>query len=83
VKRALSTAVFIAVALLLGACGEKPQTNEHGVRLDTAPWIGTGTQPNTGTAFTASGWTPGDRNSWEQHLKARMQFGQNDYTRIN
>ncbi len=82
-KRALSTAVLVAAALLLGACSERPQTNEHGVRLDAAPWTGTGVQPNTGTAFTASGWTPGDRNSWEQHLKARMQFSQNEYTRIN
>jgi hypothetical protein len=39
-------------------------------------------QPNTGTAFTASGWTPGDRASWEERLKTRMQYGQNEYNRI-
>ncbi|MDM0106397.1 hypothetical protein QTH97_15735 [Variovorax sp. J22R24] len=82
-KRALAAAALISAAVLLGACGEKPQTNAHGVRLDAAPWTGTGTQPNTGTAFTASGWQPGDRSSWEQHLKTRAQNGQNEYNRIN
>ena len=66
-----------------GARGEKPQTNAHGVRVDAAPWTGTGTQPNSGTAFTASGWTPGDRASWEEHLRTRMQYSQNEFTRIN
>ena len=81
-KRALAAAALISAAMFLGACGEKPQTNAHGVRLDAAPWTGTGTQPNTGTAFTASGWQPGDRASWEQQLKVRAQ-NQNEYNRIN
>ena len=25
----------------------------------------------------------GDKASWESHLKARSQYGQNDYTRMN
>ena len=82
-RRALSVVALTAAALLLGACGEKPQTNAHGVRVDAAPWTGTGAQPNTGTAFTASGWTPGDRASWEEHLRTRMQYSQNEFTRIN
>jgi hypothetical protein len=81
-KRALAAAALISAAIFLGACGEKPQTNAHGVRLDAAPWTGTGTQPNSATAFTASGWQPGDRASWEQHLKVRAQ-NQNEYNRIN
>ncbi len=31
------------------------------------------TRPDTGTAFTASGWQIGDRSSWEQHLKTRAR----------
>jgi hypothetical protein len=25
----------------------------------------------------------GDRNSWEQQLKSRAQYGMNDYTRVS
>jgi hypothetical protein len=82
VKRALATVALVSAAVFLAACGEKPQTNVHGVRVDAPPWTGTGVQPNTGTAFTASGWTPGDRASWEERLKTRMQYGQNEYNRI-
>ena len=82
-KRVWTSAALLAAALLLGACSEKPQTNAHGVRLDAAPWTGTGTQANTGTAFTAPGWKVGDRASWQEHLKQRALNGQNEYTRIN
>jgi hypothetical protein len=82
-KRGLATAaVAMAAALLLAACGERPQTNAHGVRQDEPPWTGTGAKPNTGTGFTASGWQPGDRASWVEHLTTRMQNGQNEYNRI-
>jgi hypothetical protein len=37
----------------------------------------------TGKAFVEAGWKQGDKASWESHLKARSQYGQNDYTRIN
>lgn len=82
-KRVGAFGALLAAALLLGACGEKPQTNSHGVRLDAAPWTGTGVQPNTGTAFTAPGWQVGDRTSWQQHQKTRLQNGQNEYNKIN
>lgn len=82
-RRLGSAAALLAAALLLGACGEKLQTNAHGVRIDAAPWTGTGTQPNTGTAFTAPGWQVGDPNAWQQHLKTRAQNGQNEYNKIN
>jgi hypothetical protein len=64
-------------ALVLGACSEKPQSS-GGVRQDAAPFAGTGV-----AAFTSSDWKPGDKASWEQKLKARAQYGQNDYTRAN
>lgn len=64
-------------ALLLGACSEKPQ-GSGGVKQDAAPFAGTGV-----AAFTSSDWKPGDKTSWEQKLKTRAQYGQNDYTRAN
>lgn len=78
----LATALFAAAALL-SACGEKPQTNAEGVKQDAAPWSGTsnGTQKDGGTAFTAPGWKPGDKASWEARLKTRAQ-GQNEYVRM-
>ena len=69
--------VLIATVAALAACTEKPQTLSSGVRQDTAAFQG------TGTAFSAAGWKPGDKTSWEQQLKTRTQNGQNDYTKVN
>ncbi|CDS50839.1 putative lipoprotein [Polaromonas sp. CG9_12] len=33
--------------------------------------------------FVAPGWNPGDKNSWEQGLKARLQNTQNEYSKTN
>ena len=52
----------------------KPQTG-GGVKQDAAPFAGTGSN------FTQPGWKAGDKAGWEQHLKARQQYGQNEYTR--
>ncbi|MDR6537421.1 hypothetical protein [Variovorax soli] len=83
-KRAAAiAALLLPAAALLAACGEKPQTNAEGVKVDAVPWSGTGDKPNTGTAFTAPGWQAGNRTAWEQQLKTRAQNGQNDYTRDN
>ncbi|MFZ2739640.1 MAG: hypothetical protein WBI20_10795 [Burkholderiaceae bacterium] len=69
--------VFIAAALsLLSACGEKPQTAGN-IKQDAAPYTG------TGKPFADKGWKAGDKASWESHLKARTQNGQNDYTKTN
>lgn len=70
--------LVIAVAGL-SACGDKPQTLETGTasKKDSAAFTG------TGSAYMAQGWKPGDKASWEQHLKARMQNGQNDYSKAN
>ena len=68
--------VIAAAALALAACGEEPQTS-GGSKSDAALFQG------TGKPFVASGWKPGDRASWEQHLKTRTQRGQNDYTKVN
>jgi hypothetical protein len=80
----LAIAAMAAAALLLGACGEKPQTNAEGVKYDAPPWTGTSSgtkREGGGTVFTAPGWKVDDKASWEQELKTRAQNGQNEYTR--
>lgn len=72
-KNALSV---IAMVLLLSACGERAQTAGTG-KPGSEPYKG------TGSAFVQSGWKPGDKTSWESHMKARGQYGQNDNTRMN
>ena len=77
-KIALTASVALTLAAL-AACGDKPQTLGTGTasKPDAAAFNGTGSQ------FVAPGWKPGDKASWEQHLKARMQNGQNDYSKAN
>lgn len=66
------------MALGLAACGDKPQEmNGAGVKQDGAPYTGVGK-----SQYVQGGWTTGDKTSWEQQLKARAQYGQNDYTRM-
>jgi len=48
--------------------------------------VGSDAKPSSGpvgsmTTFAAPGWKPGDQNSWEQSLKVRAQYGQNDHAR--
>ena len=66
--------VLIATGML-AACGEKPQT--AGVPKSDSP-----AYAGTGSAFTAPGWTAGDKTAWEQQLKARQLNSQNDYSRM-
>jgi major membrane immunogen (membrane-anchored lipoprotein) len=70
------TLMLMAVAALLVACGEKPQTM-GGAKQDAAPYTG------TGKPFVDAGWKQGDKASWEAHLKARGQNSQNDYSKSN
>ena len=37
----------------------------------------------TGKPYVDAGWKPGDKASWESHLKARGQNSQNEYTKTN
>lgn len=68
--------ICIAASLLaLAGCGEKPQ--ELGVNKSDVPAF-----QGTGSNFTAPGWKPGDKTSWEQQLKTRG-LGQNDYAKVN
>jgi hypothetical protein len=63
------------VTALLGACGDKPQALEAGKKKpDTQAYQG------QGDAYKATGWTNGDKLTWETQIKARTQ-GQNEYSR--
>ena len=73
-KRISITLTAVLALAGLSACTEKPQTG-CGVKQDAAPFAGTGSN------FTQPGWKAGDKAGWEQHLKARQQYGQNEYTR--
>ncbi|MBA4175996.1 MAG: hypothetical protein C0505_05470 [Leptothrix sp. (in: Bacteria)] len=62
-------------ALLMGlaGCGEKPQV--IGKRSDQAPYA------TAAGAYRTGDWKQGDAASWERHLNARAQQGQNEYGR--
>jgi hypothetical protein len=77
-RRTISISWLAATAAIaLAACTERPQTIGQGSGHDAAAFQG----PTT--AFTATGWKPGEKNSWEQALKTRTVNGQNEYTRVN
>ena len=60
----------------LSACGEKPQVLGSN-KGHVAAFQGAQNQ------FVEPGWKPGDKSSWEQGLKARMQRTQNEYSKTN
>jgi major membrane immunogen (membrane-anchored lipoprotein) len=64
--------ILLSVAALT-ACGEKAQT--LGTKNDATAHSG------AANSFVESGWTAGDKTSWEQHLRARGQYGMNDHSR--
>ena len=75
--RSLAVLSIAAAALALSACAERDQT-AGGFKSDAAPHLGTSHAP----PYMAADWKPGDRISWEQHMKMRTVNGQNDYARI-
>ncbi|HSV34220.1 MAG TPA: hypothetical protein VLI46_01625 [Ramlibacter sp.] len=75
--RALTVLGGAAAVLALAACGEKPQTLESGVKVDSQAYQG------TGMAYAAPGWKQGDKASWEQQVKNRTQQTQNEYTKVS
>ncbi len=78
-QRFILTIAAAALTMGLAACGDQPQEmNSAGVKQDGAPYTGVGK-----SQYVQSGWSTGDKTSWEQQLKARAQYGQNDYTRMS
>lgn len=75
----MKATALLAILLALGTvgCTERDQSLYQGKVQNGEPaYKGTGV-----AVFTAPGWTPGDRNSWEQELKVRTQR-QNEYNRM-
>lgn len=72
----IKTLTIVAAAVLLAACGEVKQ-DLAGAKSDAPLHSG------TGKAYVETGWKPGDKASWESKLKARGQYGQNEYNRVN
>ncbi len=65
----------VALCLVVGACGEEPQGSNKVKKSDVGAYQGA-----AGT-HTAAGWKAGDAASWEAQMKARAQYGQNEYSR--
>ena len=63
----------LAALVALCACGERPQT-ATARKVDDKPWQG------AAAAYTAAGWKPGDRASWDEQIQHRSQ-AQNEYAR--
>ena len=74
--KSLTWMLAAAAVIALSACTEKPQ-EATGAKSDSAAFKGTGV-----ASFTQPGWTAGDAGSWQQQLRARGQYGQNEYSRV-
>jgi hypothetical protein len=70
----LLSVLCVCVGLLI-ACGEKPQDKVSGKAGDEPSYAG------TGKGYMQPGWKPGDKTSWESHLRARGQQGMNEYNK--
>ncbi len=78
IQRLTLSIAAAALTLGLAACGDQPQDmNGAGVKQDSTPYSGVGK-----SQYAQGGWSVGDKTSWEQQLKSRTQYGQNDYTRM-
>lgn len=69
----LRIGLFVAAAVALSACGEKPQT-ATGRKSDEKAWA------NASSTYAASGFKAGDAAAWETQIKSRAQ-AQNEYSR--
>jgi major membrane immunogen (membrane-anchored lipoprotein) len=72
-RTSIQLALGLTVAVCLSACGEKAQL--LGTKNDAKPYSG------AAAAFTEQGWKAVDPISWEQQLRTRAQYGQNDHSR--
>lgn len=77
--RLCMSVALVASVVGLSACGDQPQEmTGQAIKQDNPPYQGVGS-----SQYANSSWKPGDRTSWEQQLKTRAQYGQNDYNRIS
>ena len=71
-------AAMFVLAVVLSACGEKPQVaDSSGKKTDAAPWTAS---KSAVPAFAARDWKGGDKAAWEAQIHKRNQ-AQNDYVR--
>ena len=66
--------MWVAAAVSLSACTEKPQTAKTS-KSDVQAYEGAANKE-----FTVAGWKAGDKASWEEQMRIRSQ-GQNEYSR--
>lgn len=80
-KRLVAYSILGAlIAVSLGGCGEREQTasykgGKYRGKPDSQPW------DNAPPAHGSSTWAKGDRETWENQVKARNS-AQNEYGRI-
>jgi hypothetical protein len=74
-KRLQGFLLIAAAAFVLSACGDRTQTigASHSKLEDSHAWDVSSSDP-----YVAPGWKPGDKASWEDHMRRRTQM-QNDY----
>lgn len=77
-QRLLTLGALLCAAFALSACGEKPQQLGGGIKSDQPAHQGVGQSPHA-----QPGWQAGDANGWTQQLRARAQYGQNEYSRAS
>lgn len=79
------TAIWVVVAALLAlgaaGCGERDQTTQYRDgkyrgKSDMRPWDSAPSATSPGT------WTKGDRETWENEVRARTVTSQNEHRRI-
>ena len=80
-RKLVLASAALAVALSLGACGEREQVvvykqGKYQGKPDTQPWNDDPGQ----SLYTTSRWSKGDKAGWETALKTR-NLNQNEYTR--
>lgn len=74
-KRLVLNLLCVVGVSVLGACGDRVQT----IGVSASKYVdGNSWDVSSKDPYVAPGWTPGDKASWEDHLRRRTQ-GQNDY----
>ena len=64
----------LAAAVGMAACGESTSGTKTAKKSDAKSWEG------AGSTYAAPGWKPGDKASWDEQMRLRIQ-SQNDYAR--
>ena len=80
-RKLILAGAAIAVALGLGACGEREQVivykqGKYQGKPDTRPWE----NDPAASLYTTSKWDKGDKTGWETAVRTR-NLSQNEYTR--